>query len=97
MTAHPADTPDTQTGGISQDRMRRLLRDGQAAALLDDYFPVPAIYAGTWWHITTDHPAQHYLPAPPEHAARYTQLAEQRRLAHSVITGAEHTRPGRAG
>ena len=92
----PPDTvQDAPTAGISQDRMRLLLRGGHAVALLEGCFPVPATYAGTWWHIPTDHPAQHYLPAPPEHAARYAQLAARRRVAHNGITAADPIRTGR--
>lgn len=106
MTGEPARAPapprphspaaNTSPEVIDQDRMRRLLHDGHATALLEDHFPVPALYAGTWWHIPADHPTPQYLPAAPEHATRYTQLAARRRIAHSGITAADHPPTGRA-
>ena len=70
---------------VPAERMRQLIEAGDAVALLAGHFPVPSFWGGRWWHIPLDQPPDHYLPAGPDHAARYERLAARRRLASALI------------
>lgn len=70
---------------IPADTMHRLLVEGQAYALLDEYFPVPVKVADSWWCVPSDATNDDFFPATTSQAAMFEALAARRRTAAAAV------------
>lgn len=73
----PSTTP------IPTSRMRQLLDDGTAVALLSGHFPVPVCIDGRWWIIPVDATAHEFVPATPEQSTGFELAAQRLRAARA--------------
>jgi hypothetical protein len=69
------------TVSIPVSRMRQLLDDGTAVALLSGHFPVPVSIDGQWWIVPAASTAHEFVPATPEQSTGFELAAQRLRAA----------------
>jgi hypothetical protein len=69
------------TLSIPVSRMRQLLDDGTAIALLTGHFPVPVSIDGRWWIVPAASTAHEFVPATHDQSTGFDLAAQRLRAA----------------
>lgn len=82
-------TSPSQPAVIPVATMSRLVAQGHALPIVDGYDVIPTFYSGRWWWIPESAAqSETYVPAPPEHADKFSTL-RKRWLATAESSEAE--------